>query len=168
MATDGITIIGIPELQAKLTPALAAGPARKFLSRWASFTLSKAREGAPVDRGNLRANIDSEIVEGPAFPEYAAVGTNVEYAPYMEGGTGRLADLPGGKGGAHYPPVGPIEAWASRVGRPGQGAAIARAIGRRGGLVPRRFLRNAADASLAVIDRYAAQMASDIEDQAAQ
>src|SRR5690349_1979573 len=123
---DGITIIGLPELQAKLDPKYAAKPIRKFFEKWAIFTQSRARELAPVDEGNLRANIDYEIVDGDELPVEAIVGTNVFYAKYQEGGTGTLAELPGGKGTAHYPPVEPIEAWASRVGMPGQGAAIAR------------------------------------------
>lgn len=164
----GATIIGIPELQEKLSPRLAAGPARDFLNRWAIFTQSRSREKAPVDRGNLRANIDHEIVEGIDFPEYAAVGTNVTYAPMMEGGTGVFAELEGGTGTAHWPPSGPLEAWALRHGMPeGSGASVAKAIGVRGGLKPRRFLRDAAAESEDMIPKYARRMADDIERNAA-
>ena len=42
----------------------------------------QAKELAPVDTGNLKASITSRVVRNAAI-----VGTNVEYAPYMEYGT---------------------------------------------------------------------------------
>ena len=45
---------------------------------------------APVDTGNLRNSISHEVVENSAY-----IGTNTEYAPYMEFGTGKYT--PGGR-----------------------------------------------------------------------
>ena len=77
--------------------------------------------------------------QGAASPLWAKGGSNVKYAPYMEYGTGRLADAEGGGGGGrHWPPAQALEGWASRHGfGPGGGFLVARAIGRRGGLKPR-------------------------------
>jgi HK97 gp10 family phage protein len=54
---------------------------------------SAAIRGCPVDTGRLRASITHEIasdVEGLV----GRVGTDVEYAPYVEFGTGRMAAQP--------------------------------------------------------------------------
>lgn len=47
-----------------------------------------AKELAPVDTGRLRNSI-SHQVEGN---DTVAIGTNVEYAPYLEFGTGKFAE----------------------------------------------------------------------------
>ena len=46
----------------------------------------EARMNCPVNTGNLRSSITSEV-EGNT----ATIGTNVEYAPYVEFGTGLFA-----------------------------------------------------------------------------
>lgn len=51
---------------------------------------SVAKSRAPVDTGNLKASI-STMVDGPA---HAVVGTNVEYAPFVEYGTRHMAAQP--------------------------------------------------------------------------
>ena len=45
---------------------------------------------APVDTGNLRSSITHKVVSD----EEARVGTNVEYAPWVEGGTSKMAAQP--------------------------------------------------------------------------
>ena len=49
-----------------------------------------AKKDAPVDTGNLRNSISHKVVEDTAY-----IGTNTEYAPYMEFGTGKYT--PGGR-----------------------------------------------------------------------
>lgn len=49
-----------------------------------------AKKLAPVDTGNLRNSISHKVVEDAAH-----IGTNTEYAPYMEFGTGKYT--PGGR-----------------------------------------------------------------------
>ena len=50
---------------------------------------SNAKRFAPVDTGRLRASIASNIK-----PDRGEVGTNVEYAPFMEFGTYKSAGKP--------------------------------------------------------------------------
>lgn len=48
-----------------------------------------AKEKCPVDTGNLRNSISNKVNDKSAF-----VGTNVEYAPYVELGTSRAKAQP--------------------------------------------------------------------------
>lgn len=43
----------------------------------------EAKSNAPVDTGRLRASITTEVLERQGIP-MVKVGTNVEYAPYVE------------------------------------------------------------------------------------
>ena len=45
---------------------------------------------APVDTGNLRSSITHKVVSD----EEARVGTNVDYSPWVEGGTHKMAAQP--------------------------------------------------------------------------
>ena len=45
---------------------------------------------APVDTGNLRSSITHRVVSD----EEAHIGTNVDYAPYVEQGTSKMAAQP--------------------------------------------------------------------------
>lgn len=56
----------------------------RALTSGALFIQAQASENAPVDTGRLRASIGTEVHE-----DYALIGTNVEYAPYVELGTSR-------------------------------------------------------------------------------
>jgi hypothetical protein len=101
-----------------------------------------------VDTGRLRASIATEVRSDGFLGSglVAAVGSNVIYAPHMELGTGTFA---GRK--RHYPPPSALATWARRHGT--NAWAVAAAIGRRGGLRPRRFLRGALEANRAQIIR---------------
>lgn len=48
-----------------------------------------AKEQTPVDTGKLRGSIQTNL-----SPKQAEVGTNVEYAPYVELGTSKMAAQP--------------------------------------------------------------------------
>lgn len=50
-----------------------------------------AKKDAPVDTGRLRNSIAHEVVDSEAA---VYIGTNVEYAPYVELGTSRMAARP--------------------------------------------------------------------------
>lgn len=52
-----------------------------------------AKKRCPVDTGNLRNSISHAVVDGDSPAAY--IGTNEEYAPYVELGTGRY--YPGGR-----------------------------------------------------------------------
>ena len=95
-----------------------------------------AKQLAPVNTGRLKASITPEVITGPDIVQ-GIVGSNVHYAPYMELGTGTFVGR-----SPYFPPPSALDTWARRHGIP-SGFLVARAIFRRGGLKPRRFLQGA-------------------------
>lgn len=65
--------------------------ARLEVKRGALNVQTKARRRAAVDTGRLRNSITHEVAEDGLS---AVVGTNVEYAPYVEFGTRRMRARP--------------------------------------------------------------------------
>jgi HK97 gp10 family phage protein len=62
------------------------GPTAKLLKRVGTKCVSGAKRLAPVDTGRLRASISEELRhDGEGLVE--VVGTDVDYAPYVELGT---------------------------------------------------------------------------------
>lgn len=62
-----------------------------------------AKALCPVDTGNLRGSITHSDPERTSFGAEVKIGTNVEYAPYIEFGTGEFAENGlGRKGGWFY------------------------------------------------------------------
>jgi hypothetical protein len=157
-----IRIKGFAELRAKLGDRMIAGPTRRFLNRWSLIVLHRARQLAPINRGRLRGSITNELA--PDYvPLWARVGTNLPYGRYMEHGTGLLNDQGGGS--RHWPPGEALNPWARQHGftGPNPGYAVARAIGLRGGLRPRRYLRGAVEESVPHVPSLLEMMARDIE-----
>ncbi len=145
-----VEIEGLKEAMARLDAGLVAGPVRAFMSRAAMYVEGKAKEKAPVDTGRLRSSITHEV-DGETVPQWAKVGTNLSYAPYMEYGTGLLTDGEGG-GGRHWPPGDALNQWAARHGfGENAGGFVASIIGKRGGLKPLRYLRGAMEESESAI-----------------
>jgi len=119
---------------ARIQDDLTGGPMVDAMKQAALLVTRTARELAPVDTGRLRASILPDVaVKGNEV--VGVVGSNVEYAPYMELGTGVF-----GKGGRHWPPGAALDVWASRHGF-ASGAEVAAIIGMRGGLKGREFLK---------------------------
>lgn len=119
---------------ARVQNDLTGGPMVDAMKQATLLVTRTARELAPVDTGRLRASILPEVaVKGHEV--IGVVGSNVEYAPYMELGTGKF-----GKGGTHWPPGAALDVWARRHGFE-SGAVVAQIIGRRGGLKGREFLQ---------------------------
>ena len=56
----------------------------KVLEKACILVENEAKRKCPVDTGQLRASITHNVSEGTGV-----VGTNVEYAPYVEYGTGK-------------------------------------------------------------------------------
>lgn len=56
-----------------------------------------AKKRCPVDTGELRMSITHEIEETSENRTTGAVGTNLEYAPYVEFGTGIFSSLGNGR-----------------------------------------------------------------------
>jgi len=118
---------------------------------------NEAKRKAPVNTGRLRASITPAVeVENQTIR--GIVGSNVSYAPYMELGTGIFAG-----GSRYFPPPDALETWARRHGMPpGSGFIVARAIFRRGGLKPRRFLQGAFEENKDSITGYIERAVGDI------
>ena len=66
----------------------------RALERCGNQAEGYAKDLAPVDTGNLRNGI-SHLVDSEELVAY--VGTDVEYAPYVELGTGKYAEGGGGR-----------------------------------------------------------------------
>lgn len=162
-----VRIENLDKLLRKLDrPSWVAGPAGRFLDRWRFAVEAGGKRNAPSWRGHLRRSITSKRDQS-FFPRHAEVGTNNPAAKPMEFGTGLLSDAPDSSHKRHWPPGAALEPWALAHGfGPGGGFVVARAIGLRGGLKPRRFLRDAADDAEGKIGGWLAQMAGDIEAEA--
>lgn len=88
MAVDGVTIGEDNTEEASQGIARAIDRALEEIGLAAE---GHAKRACPVDTGNLRNSI-THAVEGSEGAVY--VGTNVEYAPYVEMGTRRTAAQP--------------------------------------------------------------------------
>jgi HK97 gp10 family phage protein len=69
------------------------GPIAAELAAAAVKVERQAKRLSPVDTGRLRNSITWEL-RTDARGLYAAVGTNVEYAPYVEFGTSKMSAQP--------------------------------------------------------------------------
>lgn len=74
--------------------ALADIAVEKALLKCCGFVEDKAKEKCPVGTGELRRQISYEI-----HGNVGTIGTNVEYAPYVEFGTGSHSSLGNGRRG---------------------------------------------------------------------
>ena len=74
-----VEVLGIDRLAKKLKPA----DLKDALNESCLLVENTAKENCPVDSGQLRNSITSNV-----SGETGEVGTNVEYAPYVEYGTG--------------------------------------------------------------------------------
>lgn len=94
-----------------------------------------AKKFSPVDTGRLKNSIAGSVsmVGFPTKRVQGIVGTNIEYAPYMEYGTGIFA----GNAPVKMPPLAALEGWARR--HKANAFQVARAIQLRGGLEARKF-----------------------------
>ena len=155
-----VDVEGLDAALAKVGPELYAKPLRDFFKKCGIYVSDRAKELAPVDTGRLRASLTYEVDEGEP-PQQVAIGTNVEYAPYMEFGTGMVSDGPDGARGRHWPPAAALDVWAARHGF-SSGAHVARIIGMRGGLEPKRYLRNAFEQAREAINGFLVDMKADI------
>lgn len=66
---------------------------KEELKAWADKTEMDAKRDVPVDTGELQRSI-RQGVENEGLVQ--TVGTNVEYSPYVEFGTGTEVDVPSG------------------------------------------------------------------------
>lgn len=153
---------GLAPLLKKLNNPGVLAAAKQRMLRSCQIVRDEAAVRAPADTGHLRSSLTFELgkeVKGIT----GAVGSPLAYAPYMEFGTGRLTDYPGGGKGSHYPPAAALDLWASRHGFGDRGGFIvARAIARRGGLAPRKFLRGAFEAKKNAVEEEMKKTLNDV------
>jgi len=71
---------------------LSDDAATKALNKACLTVMNSAKEKVPVDTGNLRNSITYEVDGNEGI-----VGTNVEYAPYVEFGTGLFSSQGDGR-----------------------------------------------------------------------
>lgn len=89
-----ITIKGADEMKKKLaglSDAVAGAKVRIALRAGALVVLNSAKERVPVRTGTLRRSL--AIEDGPG-PLEVSIGSDVEYAPYVEFGTSKMAARP--------------------------------------------------------------------------
>lgn len=135
-----VEVKGLEELQKKKEQMVKDLHGTPMLAAMRNATMLVTRDAkvlAPVDTGRLRASITPDVQLEDKTDVVGVVGSNLTYAPYMELGTG----IPAGNPKVHWPPASALETWAKRHGT--TGFLVARAIGLRGGLKPRRFLQKA-------------------------
>ena len=80
----------------RVIAALAKG-VEKYVKRNETATMRAGlkaeyfvKKKTPVDTGNLRSSINTRLVENKNDRSEAVVGTNVEYAPFIEFGTRKV------------------------------------------------------------------------------
>lgn len=170
MADSGIEIKGLAELRRKLNSKKLLGPPMgRFFHRAANEVQGRARQNAPVDTGQLRQAIGTEVDSDP-IPTWAKVG--VLRAPFgtpmgdkafsMEYGTGIFNEGRYGKKQRYFPPPATLDRWAKRHGFD-SGRTVAYIIWKRGGLIPRRYLRDGLRDGKGPIQGHLQTLAKEIE-----
>lgn len=123
---------------------------------------NNAKIAAPTDTGRLKNSYRTLF---SADGLVGTAGTNVDYAPSVEFGTGKqsrvpaiarqaMGDIPQAKNPRKMPPPGALRLWAKNHGMAGAEFAIARKIGREGTKPqPHLFLNMQAE-----LERYVLQL----------
>ena len=138
-----ITTTGLKEFREKLDQIerdMTGSPMMVAMGKATLLVTRSARMNAPVDRGPLRASITPNVVSLDNVVR-GVVGSNREYAPYMELGTRPF-----------WPPWKPIYEWALRKlkgdkkGAGAMAAGVRLAISKRG-IQAKRFLQDALESN---------------------
>lgn len=163
-------IKGFDELERKLEhPDWAYEPIRDLMQKWALFVqhetvargMSKRGPGGWRWKGETAQSVTRQV-DPAQFPQYANVGSAKKTFRWGEFGTGLLSEDPQSSKKRHWPPAAPLDAWALAHGFK-DGAEVAFIIGRRGGLRPRRYLRNAFKESEKRLPAWLKQCSADIQ-----
>ena len=89
---------------------------KKIITDGAVNIEADAKINCPVDTGRLRSSITHNIRLDLVGGWTGRVGTNVEYAPYVEFGTPRMIAAHG-----VHDPASPVSSWAALSARGGSG-----------------------------------------------
>lgn len=87
-----IQIVGVDKLMQKYNEKISPQNLESALTECCLHVENEAKILCPVDKGPLRASITHEV-DGTQ----GVVGTNIEYAPYVEYGTGLFAEEGNGR-----------------------------------------------------------------------
>ena len=139
------TVKGLETIVAGMTGALVDGMRQSTAYLAAQATANLVGYQSPsvggVDIGRLRASIPPSPVVSVSGPVVqGVVGSNVDYAPYVEYDTR-----------PHWPPIDALQLWAERHGT--SAFLVARAISQRG-TKGKRFLGRAVDKGRAKIAEF--------------
>jgi hypothetical protein len=172
--SDDVHLIGFDNLDSKLrNPKWISRPLGDFFDTWRlavqhqAVANIKRGPGGWINTGDTRRQLTSER-DTATFPVWARVGwmqgSALLKARWGEYGTGTLSEDPLSSHKRHWPPTSALEKWATKRGL--NAFLVARAIGRRGGIAPRRFLRDAVATTEPKIGGWLATMAKAIEAEA--
>lgn len=147
-----VNMEGLQEALSKIAPEMYAGPLRQFFTKAAVILQGQARSNAMERWHDTGQTVNSIVyeVDNAAVPQWAKIGllNADEGSPLWykaragEYGTGRMGDPAVGHAEGHWPPGEALNTWAGRHGF-ASGGQVAAIIGRRGGILPRRYLRDA-------------------------
>lgn len=143
-----IVIKGFDELKRNFekAPEVFYTEAKKALSKSVSVIQPIAVKGAAVDLGGLRGSIRKSV---SGLTGEVVAGS--KHAIFIEEGTR-----------PHFPPVAPLERWATRkLGSSGLGFVVARKIAREG-TKAQPFMSPAAEQSLPKVERFFDIMADNL------
>jgi hypothetical protein len=172
---------GGDDLRRKLEPVtLLGGPLYDFHDRSTRFLQGEIRVRMMTswhDRGQAAQDVTTRI-ESASLPLWSMVGGNDPKLRWGEYGTGLLSEDPKSNKKRHFPPPGALQMWARRhgfkddpppkSGRPlniwrTAGGKVAKAIGKRGGIEPRRFMRETFAEAPTHVRKFLQILAQDIE-----
>ena len=95
MSSGSINIEGVEELIAKLDGVIDAGKMRQAMGKACALVERSAKQKAPKGTGELRRSITSRVEDELTGNPVGIVFTPLEYAPYVEFGTGLFAEKGG-------------------------------------------------------------------------
>jgi len=123
----------------------AREPLRQAMVKVGMIGETDSKRRAPVDFGRLRASITHKVDDQPLMlsVDIGVIGgaREMDYAQYMEYGTGLMHDHPNWPRRRHVVSGGQLGDWGPVRRALVNPYAVAKAISRRGGLRPRRYLR---------------------------
>lgn len=146
-----VKIVGIDDNLDRMTvDRLLTGPMREFFWDAGQDAVRTAKSNAPAWTGELRESYGLGLDKKNSPPEFVIIGPRRAEptghlfwkASVAEYGSGVFATLGHRRHDRHSPPPDALEGWALSHGFD-SGAAVARAIARRGGIRPKRPLHRA-------------------------
>jgi hypothetical protein len=159
--TVHIELRGVDKIIRNLSNPIVLAATRKRMHQAGMLLEAAAKANAPVDAGQLRASLTAQTADfAGGVREIVGTPKAIPGIP-MEFGTGKFYDGPGAGKGRHWPPSAALDVWARRHGFE-SGKVVAVIIGRRGGLKPRRYLRDAWDSNIDRVKGILGKIADDV------